>query len=161
MLLQDLDQMLLTRGFRQVSVGQCSAQLVRCMASTSAEQLNMIKSLREQSGAPMADVRAALMQADWKPGGVHACEVHACNNASTDWVWFPDEEASHHTDEALQELRKKGLAASSKKVLLAVADGSDWLRLVLRRLLQPLLEYCWLQGVVVHRRPPETPHRAS
>ena len=37
------------------------------MASKS-DQLAAVKALREQSGAPISDVKAALVEADWKPG---------------------------------------------------------------------------------------------
>ena len=151
---------MLARGLRQVSRAPCSAQLLlRCTASTSAEQLSAIKSLREQSGAPMADVRAALMQADWKPGG--AC-MHANFGVFSRSICCKRTVqpcSSLFTEDALQELRKKGLAASSKKVrrplmpfagcdVCSVARGNAMMILSPRQL--------WL-----HCRPPGTLHRAS
>lgn len=62
---------MLAQGLWHLSRAQYSSQLLRCMASASADQLSAIKLLREQTGAPMADVRAALKQAEWKPGEVH------------------------------------------------------------------------------------------
>jgi translation elongation factor EF-Ts len=106
--------MMFARFLRQISRGSCSAHL-RCMA-TSAEQLSAIKALREQSGAPISDVRAALMQADWKPGGAclhtdfDVCRRRYCCKCTVQPC------SSLLTEDALQELRKKGLAASSKKV---------------------------------------------
>mmetsp|Transcript_18678 Transcript_18678/g.56453 ORF Transcript_18678/g.56453 Transcript_18678/m.56453 type:complete len:334 (-) Transcript_18678:269-1270(-) len=54
-------------------------------AASSSDQIAVIKSLRQLTGAPMSDVRAALIASSW------------------------DQE------EAMKELRKKGLAASGKK----------------------------------------------
>lgn len=42
-------------------------QQLRCISS-KAEQLAAIKALREQSGAPISDVKSALVDADWKTG---------------------------------------------------------------------------------------------
>lgn len=43
---------------------------LRCIAS-KAEQLAAIKALREQSGAPISDVKSALVDADWQTGTKH------------------------------------------------------------------------------------------
>lgn len=57
------------QGLRQLGRGRhCNTQLARCFASTSSDQLSAIKALRESSGAPMSDVRAALLQTNWKMG---------------------------------------------------------------------------------------------
>ena len=40
---------------------------LRWIASKS-DQLAAIKALREQSGAPISDVKAALVEADWRAG---------------------------------------------------------------------------------------------
>ena len=92
---------------------------LRWIASKS-DQLAAVKALREQSGAPISDVKAALVEADWKQGARAQLDrerlccrfpyppsrpAFAHNVAST---W--------HADEAMDMLRKKGLAAAGKKV---------------------------------------------
>ncbi|KAL3695752.1 hypothetical protein R1sor_009828 [Riccia sorocarpa] len=62
-------------------------------AFSSGSNTALIKQLRERTGAPMKDVKAALLQCDW------------------------DSEA------AFTELRKKGLAAAGKKAGRVAADG--------------------------------------
>lgn len=61
--------------------GRCATQLARCFATTSSDQLAAIKSLRERSSAPMSDVRAALLQTNWKMGErclQRGCKVTPC-----------------------------------------------------------------------------------
>ena len=48
---------------------------VRYIASKT-EQLSAIKALREQSGAPMSDVKSALVDADWHPGAQLSLSTH-------------------------------------------------------------------------------------
>ncbi|KAL2642343.1 hypothetical protein R1flu_009930 [Riccia fluitans] len=67
--------------------------LSSCRAFSSGSNAALIKLLRERTGAPMKDVKAALLQCDW------------------------DSEA------AFTELRKKGLAAAGKKAGRVAADG--------------------------------------
>ena len=40
----------------------------RAMATAASGQMQAIKSLRERSGAPITEVKAALTEADWEPG---------------------------------------------------------------------------------------------
>lgn len=73
----------------------------RALASTTtppSSQLAAIKALREASGAPMSDVKAALVEAGWDADGAFAA------------------------------LRKKGLAAAQKKVGARDGGRADWLR---------------------------------
>lgn len=65
---------------------------LRCIAAVP-NNMALIKQLREQTGAPIADVKSALQQADWD------------------------------LEQAAQELRKKGLAAASKKASRHAAEG--------------------------------------
>jgi translation elongation factor Ts len=62
-------------------------------AAGAGGTIALIKQLREQTGAPMKDVKAVLQQCDWDP------------------------------EAAFTELRKKGLAAASKKAGRVAADG--------------------------------------
>lgn len=71
----------------------CDMDLTKRSHSSGPEQLAAIKSLRQQTGAPMADVRAALTSASW------------------------------NQDDAMLELRKKGLAAASKKANRTTTEG--------------------------------------
>ena len=59
-----------TRGWKQLGRLAGDAEACRAFASSSSDQLAAIKSLRERSGAPMADVRAALQQTNWEMGEV-------------------------------------------------------------------------------------------
>lgn len=40
----------------------------RGLATASTSHMESIKSLRERSGAPIGEVKAALVEADWEPG---------------------------------------------------------------------------------------------
>lgn len=65
----------------------------RGLATASTSHMESIKSLRERSGAPIGEVKAALVEADWEP------------------------------EKAFQHLRKKGLAAAVKKASRRAAEG--------------------------------------
>lgn len=61
--------------------------------AAAAGSMALVKDLREKSGAPISDVKSALVEANWDP------------------------------DSAYQNLRKKGLAAASKKASRLAAEG--------------------------------------
>ncbi len=54
-----------------------AASCMRCCRlrwiASKSDQLAAVKALREQSGAPISDVKAALVEADWKPGDRAHC----------------------------------------------------------------------------------------
>ena len=70
-----------------------TASTVRCLSAAGKPDLAMIKELRERSGAPVKDVKAALEEGGWD------------------------------MDLAFQALRKKGLAAAAKKGGRAAEEG--------------------------------------
>lgn len=61
--------------------------------STATSQISLIKKLRDQSGAPISDVKKALEETEWD------------------------------LERATQELRKKGLSAASKKASRSATEG--------------------------------------
>ena len=61
--------------------------------ATSSNHMSLIKKLRDQSGAPISDVKKALEETDWD------------------------------VEKASQELRKKGLSAASKKASRSATEG--------------------------------------
>ncbi|KAH7287350.1 hypothetical protein KP509_32G050800 [Ceratopteris richardii] len=65
----------------------------RCSTENAVDQTSLIRQLREKSSAPMKDVKAALVQCNWD------------------------------VDIAFTELRKKGLAAVSKKASRVATEG--------------------------------------
>lgn len=69
----------------------------------------LIQALRERSGAPIADVKLALQEASWDMGALInglGMSLHC-----------------HPTDAAFEALRKKGLAAATKKAGRHAAEG--------------------------------------
>lgn len=73
----------------------CDAFLERGFSSSvgSAEQMNLIKQLRERTSAPIKEVKAALVDCQWK------------------------------IEEAQKELRKRGMVVASKKSSRTAAEG--------------------------------------
>ncbi|KAL3154707.1 hypothetical protein ABBQ38_011256 [Trebouxia sp. C0009 RCD-2024] len=71
------------------SIPSCTS---RTYAAAGAS-MSLVKDLREKSGAPISDVKSALVEANWDP------------------------------ESAYQNLRKKGLAAASKKASRLAAEG--------------------------------------
>lgn len=88
-------QSLLRPCSRLLAPGVSTAQLqnLRCFAAGASQQLAVIKELRERSGAPISDVKSALVEAEWD------------------------------VDKAFDGLRKKGLAAATKKASRHAAEG--------------------------------------
>lgn len=73
--------------------------------------MSLVKDLREKSGAPISDVKSALVEANWDPGTSLACLQKFPH------VPVVSKQGSLSAAEsAYQNLRKKGLAAASKKV---------------------------------------------
>ncbi|PSC75347.1 elongation factor Ts [Micractinium conductrix] len=68
-------------------------QQLRWLAAPASNQMALIKDLRERTGAPISDVKSALQAANWD------------------------------MDAAVGELRKKGLAAATKKASRHAAEG--------------------------------------
>ena len=66
---------------------QLAASCARCCRlrwiASKSDQLAAVKALREQSGAPISDVKAALVEADWKPGDRACTACHAAMHASS------------------------------------------------------------------------------
>ena len=102
-------------------------QSIRCFA-TNAEQLAAIKLLRERSGAPITDVKSALVEADWRTGkqdrSQTACSLHAVSPPSPaqasaccrGQTSSSKRSLGNLADSAMDVLRKKGLAAAGRKV---------------------------------------------
>ncbi|KDD75344.1 hypothetical protein H632_c731p0, partial [Helicosporidium sp. ATCC 50920] len=87
--------------------------------SAGASKMEVIKELRERSGAPMMDVKNALAEAQWDIGTVpgHCLLGHRARpNALTP-------PRSHVTEQAMTLLRQRGVAAASKKVGRRAAEG--------------------------------------
>jgi elongation factor Ts len=84
-----------TQHLSRVNALDTSTELLglRFFAAAAPNNMALIKQLREQTGAPIADVKSALQAADWD------------------------------LEKASQELRKKGLAAASKKASRHAAEG--------------------------------------
>lgn len=76
-----------------------------------AASMSLVKDLREKSGAPISDVKSALVEANWDPG---TSPAHAYQTALSSFA--PNKTSSSAVESAYQNLRKKGLAAASKKV---------------------------------------------
>ena len=49
-------------------IGTNGLPILRCFAAAPSNQMALIKQLREQTGAPIADVKSALQQAEWDLG---------------------------------------------------------------------------------------------
>ena len=49
-------------------IGTTALPILRCFAAAPSNQMALIKQLREQTGAPIADVKSALQQAEWDLG---------------------------------------------------------------------------------------------
>lgn len=49
-------------------MGTAGLPILRCFAAAPSNQMALIKQLREQTGAPIADVKSALQQAEWDLG---------------------------------------------------------------------------------------------
>lgn len=135
-------------------------QQLRWLAAAPGNQLQLIKELRERTGAPMTDVKAALQAAGWDLGAVPPGEGAGCAAAAgiaelTDGRHASPAAAAacrrlrlasqappvlsatapapppliqsvlpHRlADAAVSELRKKGLAAASKKGSRHAAEG--------------------------------------
>ena len=99
--------------------------------AVAGNNLALIKELREQSGAPISDVKAALQQADWNIGA-GSCRELLMRGPS---LFAAVTEQQHHrsaqqlhssfqtTEQAAQELRKKGIASAGKKAGRVAAEG--------------------------------------
>ena len=77
--------------------------------AAAAASMSLVKDLREKSGAPISDVKSALVEANWDPG---TFRQHSFR------LLF-EKTSSSAAESAYQNLRKKGLAAASKKVWTA------------------------------------------
>ena len=149
--------MALLQALRQVARQQVarhaapqSVQQLRCFAAP-ANQLQLIKELRERTGAPMTDVKTALQAAGWDLGEDAENVPHReemMRNLARDCIGRPapwdnclppaavppvGPVGRHPTpslsaslllpDAAVAELRKKGLAAANKKASRHAAEG--------------------------------------
>lgn len=127
-------------------------QQLRGYAAPS-NQLQLIKELRERTGAPMTDVKTALQAANWDLGTQNvamresatrqnrlptSCHCRrqllpAALDSETLRILAPNPclltvratliVLQHHADAAVAELRKKGLAAANKKASRHAAEG--------------------------------------
>lgn len=98
-------------------LGQAGLPMLSCTCrsyASAAASMSLIKDLREKSGAPISDVKSALVEANWDPGTfyTYAWRLSPC-------VCPRRGTSSSAADSAYQNLRKKGLAAASKKVVTA------------------------------------------
>ena len=122
-------------------------QQLRCFAAPG-NQLQLIKELRERTGAPISDVKTALLAAGWDLGEcngraegaqgiVHEAQTGA-GGASDEAAQLPPVGSRRRclhragppacplacpADNAVNELRKKGMAAANKKASRHAAEG--------------------------------------
>ena len=89
-----------------------------------AASMSLVKDLREKSGAPISDVKSALVEANWDPG---TSPAHAYKTALSSFAL--NKTSLSAAESAYQNLRKKGLAAASKKVWTAcfLRQRRSWL----------------------------------
>ena len=85
---------------------------LRSFATSSSSSLRAIKALREKSGAPISEVKAALEEAQYDLGVPMSSWARSpsCNSQQN------NSSRMHAADSAFQVLRKRGLAAANKKV---------------------------------------------
>lgn len=95
--------------------------------SAASNHMTLIKKLRDQTGAPIGDVKSALQEADWDIGEAQSQRVEPLlglfhSGAYTFIILY---RISHvmSAEKAGQGLRKKGLAAASKKSSRHTAEG--------------------------------------
>lgn len=86
--------------------------------ATSSGQLSLIKQLRDQSGAPISDVKKALEETGWNLGMVFSLFAFNASRGKLPLI-CPDVSA----EKASEELRKKGLTAASKKASRSATEG--------------------------------------
>jgi hypothetical protein len=88
---------------------------LRSMASNApSNSMEILKALREKTGAPIVDVKKSLTACAWDPGTY----PHAPDSFKFPTESLRSEIGGDGPELAFQELRKRGLAAVGKKVRL-------------------------------------------
>jgi hypothetical protein len=122
--------------------------------ASAADQMKLIKELRERSGAPMMEVKAALQQSDWNLGehslplSAAAPRPHEPSPATVHSTACTPSYDFLGTDDASDALRKKGLAAAGKKASRHAAEGL--VGVVVEGASAAIVEVRRLRGLLMH-----------